>query len=72
MSEKYYLKLDIRSTQNAGIYHVAAQHYFSQPYPITNCVPRGSAPGPRWGTLTFSRYALVFLSTHFQTTKTAV
>jgi len=31
--------LDIRSMQNAGIYHVAAQHYFSQPYPITNCVP---------------------------------
>ena len=34
--------------QNAGIYHVAAQQYFAQPYSITICVPMGSAPGPRW------------------------
>ena len=59
--------------QNAGIYHIAAQHYISQPNSINSCVPRGSAPGPRWGlcpqTPTFSRYALVFLFAVIQTNK---
>ena len=52
--------------QNAGIYHIAAQMtaYFG------SSVPRGCAPGPRWGlcpqTTTYSRYALGFLSADFQ------
>ena len=52
--------------QNAGIYHIAAQ---MTAY-LGRSVPRGSAPGPRWGlcphTPTFSRCALGFCSADFQ------
>ena len=48
--------------QNAGIYHIAAQLTAL----LRSSVPRGTAPGPRWGhspqTPSFSRYALGLIS----------
>jgi len=53
--------------QNVGIYHVAAQ--LCSHTKLSSSVPRGSAPGPRWGlcpqTPINSRYALGFLSADF-------